>query len=897
MAEAQRFDVVIAGGGMTGGMLAAALAERGALSVCVLERERPEPFEPGSSPEYDIRVSALSIATKRLFENVGAWEAVRSRRLCPYRHMMVWDGEAGEGEARHRSPRTRFDATAIEAEALGYIVENRVVQLALLERLERADKVTLRCPERLASFRRAGADAAPGPASGATPGSASGTAPSAASGTVPPVEVVLESGERLETRVLVGADGAGSAVRRLAGIAHERSAYDQHALVATIETELPQQDITWQRFVPSGPQAFLPLAGHRASMVWYHEAEEIARLNALDDEAFAREMEAAFPAELGGIRSVVERASFPIAKAHAAGYVAERVALIGDAAHTVHPLAGQGVNLGMLDAAALAEVLWEADAAGRDIGSQRTLRRYERWRRGENAAMIAALDGFHHVFGPQPLPVRALRRLAPRRRRADRPDQAHADASGDGGRGGSADPPRGNRSRARSADDVERRGCRVDGAGSVRHRGRCRPTRGRAASETSCRRRVERCRACPSRLPVGNEALAQAHRTVDGEAEPLVEGEGGGVLLAHLQVDLRASAGEQPRLERLHQPARVAAAAVGGIDGKIVHPAAVPFVAAHRGGDQPPPAAEAELADEEEPVVDRAATLDVAVRVVPRPGQAAVAPQPDHRFLVVRLEGSDRQRLAVCRRSRFLGTHPVRSPVRCRVDLPGGRIEARAPGPSRDRAACRFAGRRASRSRHFTTRDSSVHAGGRLPQGADHRSEVSIAERRFGRERVTGASSRAGERVRREGTGEGKTMNGEEVMMNGPTRTAIEPRSAGAPSPHWEYAASGPRRRARGVPALAAATLLAASLGLSGGCTVFETLGVDPLGPQPLAGAAQSAVRGQGNVRVHLESDGTAIVEGWVDDMISEQAVLREVARYPGVTGVVDNLLVEDWYR
>ena len=182
--------------------------------------------------------------------------------------------------------------------------------------------------------------------------------------------------------------------------------------MATVETELPQQSITWQRFVPSGPQAFLPLAGPHASLVWYHDAAEVARLNALDETAFARETEAAFPAELGGIRRVVERASFPIARAHAARYVDERVALIGDAAHTVHPLAGQGVNLGMLDAAVLAEVLGAAAGRGRDIGSTRTLRRYERWRRGENAAMIAVLDGFHHAFGPQPPPLTALRRLA-----------------------------------------------------------------------------------------------------------------------------------------------------------------------------------------------------------------------------------------------------------------------------------------------------------------------------------------------------------------------------------------------------------------------------------------------------------------------------------------------------
>lgn len=384
MGGSERFDVVIAGGGMTGGMLAAALAEAGELSVCVLERARPEPFPPGSSPEHDIRVSALSIATKRMFERVGAWDGVRSRRACPYRRMLVWDGEPGPDEAPTSRWRTRFDAAEIGAEALGHIVENRVVQLALLERLERAPRVTLRCPARLASFR-VERDA---------------------------VAIELEGGERLSARLLVGADGANSAVRARAGIAHEREPYDQHALVATIRTALPQRDVTWQRFVPSGPQAFLPLSGPHASMVWYHEADEIARLVALDDEAFAREMESAFPTELGGVDAVLERASFPIAKAHAARYVGERVALIGDAAHTVHPLAGQGVNLGMLDAAALAEVLGEAGRRGRDIGRERTLARYERWRRGENALMIAALDGFHRVFGPQPAPLALARRAA-----------------------------------------------------------------------------------------------------------------------------------------------------------------------------------------------------------------------------------------------------------------------------------------------------------------------------------------------------------------------------------------------------------------------------------------------------------------------------------------------------
>jgi len=381
LASATRFDVIVAGGGMTGGMLAAALAADSALAVCVLESDEPPPFEPGSNPEYAIRVSALSIATERMFRQVGAWQGVVERRACPYRTMRVWsDDDTRSG----RAAGTVFEAADIDAKALGHIVENRVVQLALLERLEQLPNVTVMCPSRLQSFQVDEEE----------------------------TRVTLDDGEELQTRLLVGADGAGSAVRQLAGFNHVKEPYGQHALVATIATRRPQQSITWQRFVPEGPQAFLPLSGQRASMVWYHEPNEIARLKALDDEAFAHEMEVTFPAELGGIERVIERASFPIARAHAGQYIDARVALIGDAAHTVHPLAGQGVNLGMLDAACLAEVIVAADRAGRDIGSVRTLRRYERWRRGENALMIAVLDGFHRAFGPQPAPVRLLRSLA-----------------------------------------------------------------------------------------------------------------------------------------------------------------------------------------------------------------------------------------------------------------------------------------------------------------------------------------------------------------------------------------------------------------------------------------------------------------------------------------------------
>ncbi len=381
------FDVVVAGGGMVGGLLAAALANT-ELRVCVLEPSRPTAFEPGDEPDYDMRVSALSVASERMLDRVGAWPAIVARRACPFRDMAVWDGE--------EDGRTHFRATDIGAQALGHIVENRVIQLALLEVLDAADNVLVKCPASLEGYEQI--------PNGIRISLAPPSDGSVAGESMP--------GETMTTRLLVGADGARSQVRRSAGIGMPSIAYPQHALVASIRTCLPQQSVTWQRFMPTGPQAFLPLCGARASMVWYHSADEVGRLRALDDNAFAMAMENAFPVELGGVEAVVARASFPISKAHAETYIADRVALIGDAAHVVHPLAGQGVNLGMMDAGVLADVLLTAHHRGRDIGSAKSLREYERWRRGENAMMIQVLDGFHHAFVPRPSPLRLARSLA-----------------------------------------------------------------------------------------------------------------------------------------------------------------------------------------------------------------------------------------------------------------------------------------------------------------------------------------------------------------------------------------------------------------------------------------------------------------------------------------------------
>lgn len=370
---ADNFDVVIVGGGMVGAMLASALAHSN-LNIAVIEAFEPMAFD--DSQEYDLRVSAVSIASQKMFEAVGAWQNMLDKRTCPYRRMLVWDGEQG-GE-------TLFDSGDIYQPMLGTIVENRVIQLSLLEVLKSSENIQWICPDKMISINEDPDE----------------------------LRLELESGRVLKSQLLVGADGANSTVRRLCEIKITTTLYEQHALVASIETELNQQDITWQRFVASGPQAFLPLKGNRASMVWYNSEEEVTRLKALDDAAFIQEMEATFPERLGKITALKDRGSFPLVKSHATTYVKNRIVLIGDASHTIHPLAGQGVNLGLMDAAVLAEIVLHKNADGKDFGKLSVLRKYERARRGYNTAMISAMDIFHHTFKEQPLPVQVLRSAA-----------------------------------------------------------------------------------------------------------------------------------------------------------------------------------------------------------------------------------------------------------------------------------------------------------------------------------------------------------------------------------------------------------------------------------------------------------------------------------------------------
>lgn len=370
------FDVAIAGGGMVGAALAALLASRpetSRLRVALLE---PRPATPPAAGEpLDLRVSALSRASQRLLERTGAWRAVVGRGVSPYRRMVVWDaadGPDGPGAIR-------FDAAELAEPDLGHIVENRSVQAALLECAGERGVTLLRSG--VASF-------------GAEGGAALVTTP---------------EGRRLSCALVIGADGHDSALRRLAGIETRGWDYAQRGIVAHLAPERPHQETAWQRFLPGGPLALLPLADGRVSLVWTAPAAEAEELVSLDDAAFGARVTEAAAGVLGELRPTTRRAAFPLRLMHATEYTRPRLALVGDAAHAVHPLAGQGVNLGFMDAAALAQVLGEALAAGEDVGEHALLRRYERWRKAENLPAMALMDGLQKLFGSE-LPLLAWAR-------------------------------------------------------------------------------------------------------------------------------------------------------------------------------------------------------------------------------------------------------------------------------------------------------------------------------------------------------------------------------------------------------------------------------------------------------------------------------------------------------
>jgi 2-octaprenyl-3-methyl-6-methoxy-1,4-benzoquinol hydroxylase len=351
-------DAIVSGGGVVGAACALALARRG-LEVALVEGAAPTPWR-AEAP--DLRVYAFAADNAALFERLGAWAAVRDARVQPYRRMRVWDA-AGGGELG-------FDADAFGRRELGWIVEHGLLLDRLWSLLPGAG-VRVHCPARVAALEDEGDDG---------------------------VAVALDDGSRLRARVAIAADGARSTLRELAGIEVAREAYGQRGVVGYVSTALPHEDTAWQRFLPGGPLALLPFADGRCSIVWTLPEDAAARVLALDDDMFGRELTRASDARLGELRAASPRAAFPLQRQLANEYLRGRVLVLGDAAHVVHPLAGQGVNLGLRDVAALEQSVASAMATRADWASPSRLVRWARARRSEDTLAAHAFDGINRLY-------------------------------------------------------------------------------------------------------------------------------------------------------------------------------------------------------------------------------------------------------------------------------------------------------------------------------------------------------------------------------------------------------------------------------------------------------------------------------------------------------------------
>jgi 2-octaprenyl-3-methyl-6-methoxy-1,4-benzoquinol hydroxylase len=351
-------DVAVIGAGVVGAAAALVLAEAG-LRVAIVEAHEPRPWR---ADEADLRVYAFAPDSSGLLDSLQVWSSVRAARAQPYRHMRVWDA-AGGGELH-------FDADALGRDCLGHIVEHGLLVDRLWQRVAADARIERHCPDRLCELEQDG--------QGAT--------------------LTLGSGRQLRARLVLGADGAASRVRQLLGIEADTHDYGQRGVVAYVRSEQPHEDTAWQRFLSSGPLAFLPCADGSSSIVWTLPNAEAERALALSDGEFCRELTRAFDARLGEALAVSTRAAFPLRRQLAKQMLCGRVALLGDAAHAVHPLAGQGVNLGLRDVAALRALLQEAAQRSLDPFAAHRLQRWARARYSENAVAAYSFEAINRVF-------------------------------------------------------------------------------------------------------------------------------------------------------------------------------------------------------------------------------------------------------------------------------------------------------------------------------------------------------------------------------------------------------------------------------------------------------------------------------------------------------------------
>ena len=377
------FDILIVGGGLVGLTTALACAQAG-FRIGLVDIAAPNDQPDGA---YDGRASAIATASFRMMRALGVADALvegDNTHAGPINKILVSDGSAGETP----SPLNLFfDATGIaetnDGEPLGYLVENRRMRHALHAQTRKQDNITWIAPARVTAFE-------------ATPASTT---------------LTFADGKTLSAALLVAADGRNSFIRGLAGIGVTSWPCNQKAIVTTVAHELPHQGIAHELFLPSGPFAILPLTGHRANIVWTETPRAADAAMALDDDAFAAELARRFGDFLGEVKPCAPRWCYPLSFQHAKSYVGDRLVLVGDAAHAIHPIAGQGFNMGLRDAAALAEILVQARSEGRDIGTAFTLAQFEDWRKFDNTVLTHACDVFNRLFSNNIGPLKHARRI------------------------------------------------------------------------------------------------------------------------------------------------------------------------------------------------------------------------------------------------------------------------------------------------------------------------------------------------------------------------------------------------------------------------------------------------------------------------------------------------------
>ncbi len=370
----QKFDILIVGAGMVGLTLALAIRKTTGLTVAIADKTPLSPI----TDEPSVRVSAINMASQQIFSQLGVWSDLMEQRLQPYQHMHVWD-KAGYGKL---SFSTEDISDASNIKQLGWIIENPVIRTALWNKAQQDNGITFFIEENITNIGMGESE----------------------------VFASFTTQMPITAKLVVGADGANSWVRKQMDMPITFRDYDHHAIVATVKCEQGHQNTAWQVFLPTGPLALLPLYDKNlCSIVWSTSPEDAERLKSLSPEQFSKELTAASDGRLGNLTLVSETPSYPLSMRMSQSFAQDRVVLVGDAAHTIHPLAGQGVNLGLLDAASLAQVISEtytqqentAKADQALWASSTVLNKYSRWRKSEAAEMATAMESIKQVFTPQ----------------------------------------------------------------------------------------------------------------------------------------------------------------------------------------------------------------------------------------------------------------------------------------------------------------------------------------------------------------------------------------------------------------------------------------------------------------------------------------------------------------